>query len=47
MVYRLTSKAADDITDVFLEGVRLVGVALAEKYLSMMEKVFQLLSGNP
>ncbi len=47
MAFRLTSKAVDDISHIFLEGVRLFGMSQAEKYHLGMEKVFQLLALNP
>ena len=47
MAYRLTGKAVEEITAIYHEGVRQFGADQAEKYHYGMEKVFQLLSGNP
>jgi len=47
MAYRLTNKAADDLIHVYVEGVRLFGVAQAEKYYTELEERFELLAFNP
>ena len=47
MAYRLTNKAAEDIANIFVEGVRLFGAEQAGKYHSGMAKVFQILAKNP
>jgi toxin ParE1/3/4 len=47
MTYRLTRKAEDDLTEVYLNGVREFGVEQAESYLAELLAAFELLSGNP
>lgn len=47
MVYRLTSEAAEDLIHIYIEGVRIFGVAQAEKYQDELEERFELLAFNP
>lgn len=47
MTYKLTRKAAEDITHIYLEGVAAFGTAQAEQYHAGIETTFELLSQNP
>lgn len=47
MAYKLTRKAAEDISHIYVEGVTLFGVPQAEKYHADMERKFELISNNP
>ena len=46
MAYRLTSKAEEDLTEVYLTGVSDFGVDQAEAYLAGLIETFDLLSDN-
>jgi len=45
--YRLTQKAAEDIGDIYLNGVRQFGVRQADAYHALLEKIFNFLADNP
>ena len=47
MAYRLTRKAADDITRIVIEGAVQFGEAQAAHYHGLLEKVFELIAANP
>jgi toxin ParE1/3/4 len=47
MAYRLTHKAEEDLTEVFLSGIRDFGVIQAEAYLEELVQTFDLLADNP
>lgn len=47
MAYKLTHKAEDDIVALYVEGVRLFGIAQAEKYHAELETAFRFLADNP
>lgn len=47
MAYRLTRKAEDDPTGLYLRGTRDFGVAQAEAYLAELLRTFDLLADNP
>lgn len=47
MGYRLTSEAAEDLINIYVEGVRLFGTVQAEKYQDALEERFDLLAFNP
>jgi toxin ParE1/3/4 len=47
MAYRLTRKAAEDISVLFSKGARQFGLNQAERYHAGLEGIFQLLSDNP
>lgn len=47
MTYRLSARAAEDLIQVYLEGVRLFGEAHAEAYHRDLAAVLELLSENP
>jgi toxin ParE1/3/4 len=47
MAYRLTRKAEEDLTEVYLTGIRDFGVAQAEVYLAKLLQTFDLLADNP
>ena len=47
MSYRLTSEATEDVIHIYGEGVRLFGVAQAEKYQDELEERFELLVSHP
>ncbi|CAC9597650.1 hypothetical protein [uncultured Gammaproteobacteria bacterium] len=47
MSYRLSSKAEDDIIAIFIEDAREFGIKQAQKYLSLLSDVLDLLDKNP
>lgn len=47
MIWRLSARAAEDIIQVYLEGVRLFGEAHAEAYHRDLAAVLELLAENP
>ncbi len=47
MAYRLTRKAEEDLTGIYLAGVREFGVDQAEAYLAELLRTFELLALNP
>lgn len=47
MAYRLTRKAEEDLTEVYLIGIRDFGVVQAEAYLEELLHTFDLLADNP
>lgn len=47
MAYRLTRKAEEDLTEIYLNGIRDFGVEQAEAYLADLLETFDLLSDNP
>ncbi|MEE4013360.1 type II toxin-antitoxin system RelE/ParE family toxin [Roseibium sp. FZY0029] len=47
MAYKVSRKAAEDIANIYIEGVSGFGVAQAEKYHAEMEATFDLISSNP
>lgn len=47
MAYRLTRKAAEDISTLFSEGAHKFGLGQAEKYHAGLDGIFQLISDNP
>ncbi|MBD8891046.1 type II toxin-antitoxin system RelE/ParE family toxin [Roseibium litorale] len=47
MTYKLSRKAAEDIANIYIEGVAAFGLAQAEKYHAEMETTFELLADNP
>lgn len=47
MVYRLTRKAAEDIGEVYLQGLRQFGPRQADAYHVLLEKTFRFLAENP
>ncbi|MFN4011112.1 MAG: type II toxin-antitoxin system RelE/ParE family toxin [Pannonibacter sp.] len=47
MTYRLTRKAADDITGIYIEGVVRFGEAQAARCHGLLESVFELIAANP
>lgn len=47
MAYSLTRKAADDISNIYMQGVELFGVPQAERYHAEMKQKFDLIADNP
>jgi toxin ParE1/3/4 len=47
MGYRLTRKAADDLHQIYLEGMRLFGAEQAALYHARLRQTFEILSANP
>lgn len=47
MAYRLTRKAADDITAIYIEGVMRFGDAQATRYHGLLQSTFELIAANP
>lgn len=47
MAYRLTRKAEEDLTEVYLSGIRDFGITQAETYLEDLLQTFDLLAENP
>lgn len=47
MDYRLSRKAADDIFNLYIEGVEQFGSTQADKYHSALEETFRLLAHSP
>jgi len=47
VIWRLSARAAEDIIQVYLEGVRLFGEAHAEAYHRDLATVLELLAENP
>jgi len=47
MAYRLTRKAAEDISAIFSEGARRFGLGQAESYHLGLAGIFLLISDNP
>lgn len=47
MAFNLTAAAKGDLIHTYIEGVRLFGIAQAEKYQDKLEERFGLLSANP
>lgn len=47
MAYRLTRRAEEDLTEIYLNGIRDFGTDHAETYLAELLETFDLLSDNP
>jgi toxin ParE1/3/4 len=47
MVYKLTRKAANDIANIYVQGVEIFGIPQAEKYHADMKLKFELISDTP
>ena len=47
MRYRLSEKAAQDVTDVYVYGARQFGTAQAERYYQRIERLLHFLADNP
>ena len=47
MVYRLSHKAVEDITQIYVAGVEMFGVDQAERYHEGLEHTFSFLSDFP
>lgn len=47
MSYKLTGKAETDLQRIYLEDVRLFGIAQASRYHSRFKQVFEILAQNP
>ncbi len=47
MGYKITRKAAEDITHIYIEGVAMFETHQAEAYHTAMERTFELLAENP
>lgn len=47
MSYRVSRKAEEDIVELYLTGVRLFGVALAERYHEGLERAFEFVAAHP
>ena len=45
--YRISDRAASDLTDIHLYGIEQFGLMQAERYKESMEHCFQLLAENP
>ncbi|PIB90245.1 plasmid stabilization protein ParE [Caulobacter sp. FWC2] len=47
MAYRLSLKAEDDVTQIYVTGVEMFGVDQAERYHEGLEQIFNFLSDFP
>lgn len=47
MAYRLTRKAAEDLTRLYMDGVQQFGSRQADHHHDLLEKTFRFLASNP
>lgn len=47
MPYRLTRKAAEDITNIYLYGARHLGLNQADAYHALLERTLEFLAAHP
>lgn len=47
MAFKLSRRAVDDITHIYIDGAGTFGAAQAEKYHQQMETTFGLIASNP
>lgn len=47
MAYRLTCKAAEDISEIYSFGAEQFGVDQADSYHTLLERTFEFLANNP
>lgn len=47
MSFRLTKSARDDLIHIYVESVRMFGVAQAENYQDGLDRIFRILADSP